>query len=457
MKGDFSRDTFDAKKNFSRVLMQQGRVQLDADWNEQTAILLHYLQTLAKDLIGQHGGPGDGFKIEFGTKDNKPDLIIKQGRYYLDGILCENDRDVSYSNQPNFQTDDKFPDFPFLVYLDVWERHITCFEDESLREVALGGIDTTTRSRIVWQVKLQPLTDDEANKGCDNLQPPAVSNARLLARAIQDAPSDDPCNIEPDARYRGVENQLYRVEIHTGSVDQDGKEITPTFKWSRENGAVVFPVLNWKISKDTTEVRLTNLGRDDKFNLREGDWVELADDSYTLHNRAGNLLKIVSIDRDEMSVSLNGSPKFPISNNPLNHSLLRRWDQKAGNPKEGGATLNKENNAAEIIEGSGNNGWLKLEDGIEIQFSGTTGEKTIYRTGDYWLIPARTATGDVQWEKNASGESIPQLPRGIEHHYAPLGIAFSLGSLTLCRCLLKPGSICPPPPKDNNKVKGKNP
>ena len=39
MRGDFSRDTFDPVKHFSRVLQQQGRVQLDADWNEQTAIL----------------------------------------------------------------------------------------------------------------------------------------------------------------------------------------------------------------------------------------------------------------------------------------------------------------------------------------------------------------------------------------------------------------------------------
>ena len=34
-RGDFTRDTFNPLKHFSRVLMQQGRVQLDADWNEQ--------------------------------------------------------------------------------------------------------------------------------------------------------------------------------------------------------------------------------------------------------------------------------------------------------------------------------------------------------------------------------------------------------------------------------------
>ena len=65
MKGDFTRDTFDPFRHFSRVLMQQGRVQLDADFNEQAAILLHYLRTLAADLIGPHGGPGNelGFEI----------------------------------------------------------------------------------------------------------------------------------------------------------------------------------------------------------------------------------------------------------------------------------------------------------------------------------------------------------------------------------------------------------
>ena len=58
-RGDFSRDTFDPNKHFMRVLMQQGRVSLDADWNEQTDILLHYMQTLAKDIIGPSAGPED--------------------------------------------------------------------------------------------------------------------------------------------------------------------------------------------------------------------------------------------------------------------------------------------------------------------------------------------------------------------------------------------------------------
>ncbi|MEI6900677.1 MAG: DUF6519 domain-containing protein, partial [Bacteroidota bacterium] len=35
MKGDFTRSTFNKEKHYHDVRMQQGRVMLDADWNEQ--------------------------------------------------------------------------------------------------------------------------------------------------------------------------------------------------------------------------------------------------------------------------------------------------------------------------------------------------------------------------------------------------------------------------------------
>ncbi len=38
MNGDFTRDTFESEKHFRQALMQQGRVMLDADWNEQQDI-----------------------------------------------------------------------------------------------------------------------------------------------------------------------------------------------------------------------------------------------------------------------------------------------------------------------------------------------------------------------------------------------------------------------------------
>ncbi|HEX8565097.1 MAG TPA: DUF6519 domain-containing protein [Pyrinomonadaceae bacterium] len=448
MKGDFSRDTFNLKKNFRRVLMQQGRVQLDADWNEQSAILLHYLQMLAKDLIGEHGGPGEGFALELVKEGTIPkDLIIKAGRYYVDGILCENDANVSYFEQPNFNFTDRdiLQRGRFLFYLDVWERHVTCLEDESLCEVALGGIDTTTRAQVIWQVKLrelEPLSPDVRDK-CANLQMPggATSNALLIADVQSGEFDGDPCNIAPGSRYRGAENQLYRVEIHTGNVNEFGEEldIEPTFKWSRENGSVVFPIISITRSGATTEIRLAHPGRDNKFTLREGDWVEIVDDNYTLNNSAGKLLKVTVIDRDEMSVTVDGTTEILADANSKNHALLRRWDQKPGNSDDRDLVLGADN-AANIIEGTGNNNWLTLEDGIRIQFVKTEEGSSVmssYHTGDYWLIPARTATGDIIWEQEENGNPKAQPPNGIEHHYAPLGVIDN-GDLTDCRRKLNP-------------------
>jgi len=71
--------------------------------------------------------------------------------------------------------------------------------------------------------------------------------------------------------------------------------------------------------------------------------------------------------------------------------------------------------------------WLDLEDGVQIQF--VAPKNAIYRTGDYWLIPARVATGDVEWSteivppgSNTAPQPLALPPDGVNHHYAPLAI-----------------------------------
>ncbi len=73
MKGEFSRSTFSARMRYGSVSMQQGRVQLDTDWNEKSELQLHpglvYLDVWERDVRGigdnslrsaASGGPDSG-------------------------------------------------------------------------------------------------------------------------------------------------------------------------------------------------------------------------------------------------------------------------------------------------------------------------------------------------------------------------------------------------------------
>src|SRR5262249_3389052 len=129
------------------------------------------------------------------------------------------------------------------AYLDVWERHITTIEDDDIREKALNGPDTCTRAKLVWQVKaikwdqdMDPTRVDAVTCSAPLADPQivSVSQALLAARVDPGQKVDDACVTPPDSKYRGTENHLYRVEIHT-----PGSAATATFKWSRDNGSVV--------------------------------------------------------------------------------------------------------------------------------------------------------------------------------------------------------------------------
>lgn len=72
--------------------------------------------------------------------------------------------------------------------------------------------------------------------------------------------------------------------------------------------------------------------------------------------------------------------------------------------------------AASVVESATN--WLNLEDGVQIRFSEEGGR---YYPGAYWLITARTETGDIELiERSDDTEGAMEHPR--THHYAPLAI-----------------------------------
>lgn len=467
MHADLSRLTFRPERHYSAVIAQQGRVQLDADANEQTAIQLHQTRTLTADLIGRHGGPRDtaGFRVEYvGGKHDIDTLHIHGGRYYVDGILCDAHRPApgtpvpdqdtaerestkppaywTYWDQPDGFRDpekpgDRLPSpaqSPFLVYLKVWERSVTAAEDPALREVALGTAmpDTAARVKLVWQVlplSLAALDIEETNPSRDIVRAAftrwadrqAAPAARLAARSERpDHADQDPCLTTPDARYRGPENQLYRVEIHEAGEAQHA-----TFKWSRENGSVVFPV----DELDGTWVQLASLGHDDKLNLDVGDHVEFTDTAYASRLEPLPLLRVEELDLPGRRVRLSAEPEHGVGRLPGLHPFLRRWDHHDG-PRRKGRTTSPRGGAVPVTEGE----WLPLEDGVQVYFA--TGGT--YRTGDHWIIPARTATGDVEWPTDPARRPLLQAPAGITRHFAPLALVKGEGSTVDLRLAFGP-------------------
>jgi methylase of polypeptide subunit release factors len=53
MGGDYSRLPFDRRRNYSGVLLQQGRILLDQDWNEQSAIVSRRFRAAVVDVLGR--------------------------------------------------------------------------------------------------------------------------------------------------------------------------------------------------------------------------------------------------------------------------------------------------------------------------------------------------------------------------------------------------------------------
>jgi Family of unknown function (DUF6519) len=413
MKGDFSRQTFDQAKHYTAVLMQQGRVQLDADWNEQQAIYEYWAETQAQDVLGPSGAPTQNSGFEITIDQSNSTLFINAGHYYVDGILCQNERTTAYDSQPDL------PDAPSalsvlqqavtdlgIVYLDVWKRHITSLDDRSLRESALGGPDTTTRVKTLWQVKVLPVKEPKAGVvGCaaffeewERLM--SGGTGTLSARSRPAASVDSPCIIPASAGYRGLENQLYRIEIHKGGVLGDPNNVA-TFKWSRDNGTVVTSID--KISGQ--EITVRDLGPDDVLGFASGQWVEIFDDAAELNGQPGQLLQIDQINRASRVIKLVTAP-VPLSTtgngvDPNRHPKLRRWDSVKELPVQVPAT---------------NEGFISLDNGVEVKFGAGS-----YSTGEHWLIPARTAisseTGTIDWPSAA-----PQRSHGIRHHYCRLAL-----------------------------------
>jgi hypothetical protein len=247
--------------------------------------------------------------------------------------------------------------------------------------------------------------------------------------------NEGPCIASAESAYRGVENQLYRVEIHHegGAWDRSSEHVpsnVATFKWSRDNGSVF---ASWL---DQEGNALTIAGLHDRARgFACGQWIELSDDGRELRGKPGKLVKVSKLDGDVVTID-PGSEQVDRTKFS-NTAVARRWDQHETEETK----LHK--GAIPVVEGE----WFTLEDGVQIFFEPAAGggPANHYRTGDYWMIPARVATGKVEWpqEKDSKGKTVAAAvaPHGVTHHHAPLGIlSHSPAGLVFddCRCRFDP-------------------
>jgi hypothetical protein len=452
MKGDFSRVTFKADNFFSQVLLKQGSVLLEADFNEQGAITAHALRQLIRDLLGPHAGPEKnlGFVIQ-PSKAQQPLFDMSPGRYYVDGLLAVNAPPPHYLEQkevadPSQKQHDHqielyktqlgalealghtdFDEHPNqFFYLNVWEEPVTWLEDGRIREVALGGPDTSLRKRVIWQVQANPVDIDAKAASAK----PEGWPEEWLANQVQrhhwhekgtekrvfpqmqawTDPKDNsdvtPCVADPLGGYQGLENQLYRVEIH-----QTGEKVT--FKWSRDNGSVVAA---WE-EKDGNDLIVGGV-HDRVHGFAPGQWVELTNEIDQIKKIPGVLVRLVKVERERLTIDPNTLPAgFDIP--PAWYNLIvRRWDHRESKDYE------MLEGAIVVVDGT----TYAMERGIQIKFQKTffDGRQAEFHPQDYWLFPARTATGDIEWPYYHDNKQIRVFesldPMGVYHAYAPLAL-----------------------------------
>ena len=329
MKGDFSRFGFDKKKRYSAVLMQQGRLQLDADWNEQVQISEHRNTALFRDLVGRSGTP-KGKAMELRLEGEK--LFLTPGVYYIDGLFVEADEEEEAALPEG-------GDGEFLYYIETWQRAVDAAEDAALVDPAIG-VDTTVRLKTEWRLRCERMKEGwkeffragkwpEAGPGeGDWWRPLSTGKLKLKAGLLSTR-----------------DNRLYRVEVHES-------ERGARFKWSRDNAAVCAEVK----ADGTSAYRLKNNSAQQRDAFKNAAWIELCAPG----EASGFLLK-AQLANGVLALT----EECPEALRGLERAFIRRWDGVFGAGEEGN-TLSRE-----------------LGGEMEYEPGG------FYRGGDYWQLLTR--------------------------------------------------------------------
>jgi pSer/pThr/pTyr-binding forkhead associated (FHA) protein len=269
MGSDRARVSYDPSRKWRGLVAQQGRVTVEADWNEAASIDAERDRTATLDIVGPVGTPG-GYAVTAvpaaGSQGSSApgDLTVGAGTLYLGGERLDFDAPVDLASQPDWldQATDTLwtapapapvsPPVPVtseLVYLLAIEQEVSALEDPALSDVALGGPDTMQRLRILQHFVRWPTQAADCAAAWPeieaawqtiglNLDATSMrldSTAALQVGFVTEPAPPSLCEPAATSGYLGAENQLIRVQI--SSVDTAG---VPTIVWGYDDATFLY-------------------------------------------------------------------------------------------------------------------------------------------------------------------------------------------------------------------------
>jgi hypothetical protein len=267
MPSDRTRTSDDQLQQYQAVVLQQGRVILDRDFNALQEVLQGRLESETLDAVGPCGTPDNGFAVStpsVGASASAPlDFFVSPGSMYVGGrraVLPVAGGPWSYSHQPDWHNPDPAPAFASAsfsgpareyVTLHVFEQEVGAVEDPDLLDVALGGPDTTQRVRLMQRIRRMTVNATDPVKALAEAGAAWLKDGfRFDAATMRLAPQaslqvsfpatssgpPNPCENAAPGGYLGAENQLIRVQLALPVNNQ------PQLLWGYDNASFLYRV-----------------------------------------------------------------------------------------------------------------------------------------------------------------------------------------------------------------------
>jgi hypothetical protein len=450
MAGDYARVSYDPRRKWRGLAAQQGRVSVEADWNEAAAIARERDRQLTLDVVGPVGTPDQGYAVTAipaagGPPGSTPgDLLIGAGTLYLGGERLDLDAPVDYALQPDwldFSTDPFWlapavpatPETSYeVVYLLAAEQEVSAVEDPALADVALGGPDTMQRQRILQHFvrQLSPSGDlgdswsavvgslSSAGLQFDPATMRAESAAALKVSFTNPTVAPGPCQPVMTGGYLGAENQMIRVMV--ADADTSG---VPTIVWGFDDASFLYRIQAAKFDAGTGNTTLTLASAPvDSYHIPvAGQAVEVLRDAAQLTatspvqlqetdfiaSPAGVVTPIASAyDPNQRQLVVSGQLPPDYLSDATPQLFLRVWQSAVAAPPDQPIPLVSVNQAG-----------TAADTGVAVTLSSSTGA---FHQGDFWRFALRPIQPAVVYPgRYLAG---PQPPDGPRTWACPLAV-----------------------------------